>query len=242
MLGCIGWAETKELWASEHGDAADPIDRTGVTYRGEPPDWWFEADGSDIFRVFDGFLSEEEVANALEKLSCEANVRGRAHSGFDMVCQVSGDVMRRLRQQIDAEGAVEGREPAGQPQQEEEQELVEVLVEVPARVCPASKSVPQHKDKPDGKGAAVAAGRTRASRTAWTWTTRRPSWRASGACSGPWPSANPLPSRSSTPKGAAAAAVAVAVAAAASPLAVAAAAAAAPAAAAAKTQSSNRQR
>jgi len=111
--------------------------------------------------VLDCFLSEEEVANALEKLSCEANVRGRAHSGFDMGCQVSGDVMRRLREQIDAEGAVEGREPAelaqppaGQePQQEEEQELVEV----PARVCPASKSVPQHKDKPDGKGAAVGS-------------------------------------------------------------------------------------
>jgi len=32
-----------------------------------------------------------------------------------------------------------------------------LLAEVPARVCPASKSVPQHKDKPGGKGACVSS-------------------------------------------------------------------------------------
>ena len=31
------------------------------------------------------------------------------------------------------------------------------VTEVPARVCPASKSVPSHKDKPDGKGACVSS-------------------------------------------------------------------------------------
>ena len=31
------------------------------------------------------------------------------------------------------------------------------MAEVPARVCPASKSVPQHKDKPEGKGACVSS-------------------------------------------------------------------------------------
>ena len=85
----MGWVETKELWALEHGDTAEPIDVAGGTYRGEPPDWWFHSDGSDIFRVHEGFLSEDEVAAALERLRSEANIRGQAHSGFDMVCQVS---------------------------------------------------------------------------------------------------------------------------------------------------------
>ena len=39
--------------------------------------------------MHDAFLSEAEVAAALESLTCEANIRGRAHSGLDMVCQVS---------------------------------------------------------------------------------------------------------------------------------------------------------
>ena len=76
------------------------------------------------------------------------------------VFQVSGDVVRRLREQLDAERPVAGQDwadlpapAAAEPVQVEEQE---VLVEVPARVCPATKSVPQHKDKQDGKGAAIS--------------------------------------------------------------------------------------
>ena len=166
----LGWGETKALWALEHGDAAEPIEKTGVTYRGEPPDWWFKSDGADIFRVCDGFLTEDEVAAALEKLSCEANIRGRAHSGLDMVCQVSGDVWRRLREQLEAEQTVAGQAPqlagqeradllpqAAEPRVDEQVDDEQELVEVPARVCPASKSVPQHKDKPDGKGAEVSS-------------------------------------------------------------------------------------
>ena len=170
----LGWGETKELWALDYGDTAEPIEKSGVTYRGEPPDWWFKSNGADIFRVCDGFLTDDEVAAALEKLSCEANIRGRAHSGFDMVCQVSVGVWRRLREQLEAERTVAGQAPqlAGQESQlagqadlpaqvaagqEEEQVEEQGPVEVPARVCPASKSVPQHKDKPDGKGAAVSS-------------------------------------------------------------------------------------
>ena len=77
------------------------------------------------------------------------------------VFQVSGDVVRRLREQLDAERPVAGQDwadlpapAAAEPVQVEEQE---VLVEVPARVCPATKSVPQHKDKQDGKGASVSS-------------------------------------------------------------------------------------
>jgi hypothetical protein len=163
----LGWGETKELWALDYGGTAEPIEKSGVTYRGEPPDWWFKSDGADIFRVCDGFLTEDQVAAALEKLSCEANIRSRAHSGFDMVCQVSGGVWRRLREQLEAERTVAGQESqlAGQADlpaqaaagQEEKQVEEQGPVEVPARVCPASKSVPQHKDKPDGKGAAVSS-------------------------------------------------------------------------------------
>ena len=61
-----GWQDTKELWALSHGETAPPIDLAGVTYRGEPPDWWFHSDPSAIFRVRDGFLSEAEVEAALE--------------------------------------------------------------------------------------------------------------------------------------------------------------------------------
>ena len=100
-----GWQDTKELWALSHGETAPPIDLAGVTYRGEPPDWWFHSDPSAIFRVRDGFLSEAEVEAALESLRHEANVRRRAHSGLDMVCEVSADVVRRIREQLDgAEG------------------------------------------------------------------------------------------------------------------------------------------
>ena len=169
-----GWADTKALWALDHSGAADPIDQAGVTYRGEPPDWWFRNDGAEIFRVRDGFLSSAEVSSALERLRSEANIRGRAHSGLDMVCQVSGDVVRRLREQLDAEehAALAGHQghecadpPAraaapAEPGQEVAAELgdeaaAHELVEVPARVCPASKSVPVHKDKPDGRGASL---------------------------------------------------------------------------------------
>ena len=167
-----GWQDTKELWALSHGETAPPIDLAGVTYRGEPPDWWFHSDPSAIFRVRDGFLSEAEVEAALESLRHEANVRRRAHSGLDMVCEVSADVMRRIREQLDgAEGAVlanramdrEGDGPAqveaeqqGEKKKKEE-EHEEALVGVPARVCPAAKSVPQHKDKADGYGACVSS-------------------------------------------------------------------------------------
>jgi hypothetical protein len=116
----LSWAETKELWALEHGGNT-AIDLPGVTYCGEPPDWWFKADGAEIFRVSDNFLSECEVADALDQLSCKANIRGRSHSGLDMVCAVSGDVMRRLRQQLEAEPAVAGQEEtAGEETPEEE--------------------------------------------------------------------------------------------------------------------------
>ena len=100
-----GWKETSELWALDLNDALGPIDKVGVNYRGEPPDWWFKSDPSDIFRVQDDFLSQAELRDALESLHCEANIRARAHSGLDMVCQVSADVMRRLKEQLDAEGA-----------------------------------------------------------------------------------------------------------------------------------------
>ena len=190
-----GWKETKEMWALEHGDVADPIDQAGVTYRGEPPDWWFCSDPSDIFHVHDDFLSKDELEAALDSLRCEANVRARAHSGLDMVCQVSADVMRRLREQLidddddDAEEEAEeevqevanhrqNNHGANRPSRAEpepkrtEREKKEhrhehehehectyesSTVEVPARVCPASKSVPQHKDKLDGKGVCVSS-------------------------------------------------------------------------------------
>ena len=175
-----GWKETKKMWTLEHSDAADPIDQAGVVYRGEPPDWWFRSDPADIFHVHDDFLSKDEIEAALDSLRCDSNVRGRAHSGLDMVCQVSADVMRRLREQLDAEEAVESQQYHQQQQdgEEPEQTKLENLrkkehqlgehelhvhvhesspVEVPARVCPASKSVPQHKDKPDGKGICVSS-------------------------------------------------------------------------------------
>ena len=181
-----GWKETKEMWALEHGETG-PIDRAGVTYRGEPPDWWFRSDPSDIFHVHDDFLSKDELEGALDCLRCEANVRARAHSGLDMVCQVSADVMRRLREQL-IDDDDDAEEEAGEEVQEEathrendhranrpswdekepkrterekkeqhEHEHESSTVEVPARVCPASKSVPQHKDKPDGKGVCVSS-------------------------------------------------------------------------------------
>ena len=178
----LGWLDTKQLWAMHHGDTADGIDKldkSGVTYRGEPPDWWFKADGADIYRVRDDFLTGDEVSAALEQLRCEANVRGRAHSGFDMVCQVSGDVIRRLDEQLEGEPAVAGQGGAESPEQvavesgqggaespeqvavesqeNREQVLEDKMVEVPARVCPASKSVPQHKDKKHGKGAVLSS-------------------------------------------------------------------------------------
>lgn len=164
-----GWADTKAMWALDHFGASDPIDQAGVTYRGEPPDWWFQTDGAEVFRVRDGFLSPSEVASALERLRNEANIRGRARSGLDMVCQVSGDVMRRLQEQLDAEehspAGHEWADPKAEPParaaavepavdlDDEAAAAEHELVEVPARVCPASKSVPVHKDKPDGRGA-----------------------------------------------------------------------------------------
>ena len=42
-------------------------------------------------------------------------------------------------------------------EEEEGGEHEEALVGVPARVCPAAKSVPQHKDKADGYGACVSS-------------------------------------------------------------------------------------
>ena len=170
-----GWADTKAMWALDHFGASDPIDQAGVTYRGEPPDWWFQTDGAEVFRVRDGFLTPPEVASALERLRNEANIRGRAHSGLDMVCQVSGDVMRRLKEQFDAEvhspaahewtdrkaeppARAAAVEPGEEPAVDLDDEVAAAeheLVEVPARVCPASKSVPVHKDKPDGRGASL---------------------------------------------------------------------------------------
>ena len=35
-----GWKDTNDLWALERDDASGPIDKVGVNYRGEPPDWW----------------------------------------------------------------------------------------------------------------------------------------------------------------------------------------------------------
>ena len=152
-----GWKETSELWALDLNDALGPIDKVGVNYRGEPPDWWFKSDPSDIFRVQDDFLSQAELRDALESLHCEANIRARAHSGLDMVCQVSADVMRRLKEQLDAEGAVASQHVVDWRSQTEYEKEHGLLAEVPARVCPASKSVPQHKDKPEGKGACVSS-------------------------------------------------------------------------------------
>ena len=154
-----GWKGTNELWALELNDASGPIDEAGVNYRGEPPDWWFKRVPSDIFRVRDDFLSPVELGAALESLRCEANIRARSHSGLDMVCQVNADVMRRLKEQLDAEGGAAASQHVvvdwrSQTEREKEDGL---MAEVPARVCPASKSVPQHKDKPGGKGACVSS-------------------------------------------------------------------------------------
>lgn len=85
-----------------------------------------------------------------------------------MVCQVSADVSQRIRNELDAtrdddtsgEGAKnEARvridaTPGTYPSHETR--VSSSLVDVPARVCPASESVPQHKDKMDGKGACVS--------------------------------------------------------------------------------------
>ena len=152
-----GWKDTNDMWALERDDASGPIDKVGVNYRGEPPDWWFKSDPSDIFHVQDDFLSKAELGAALENLRCEANIRAHAHSGLDMVCQVSADVMRRLKEQLDAEGAVASQHVLDWRSQTEHEKEHGLLAEVPARVCPASKSVPQHKDKPDGKGACVSS-------------------------------------------------------------------------------------
>ena len=67
-----------------------------------------------------------------------------------MVCQVSTDVMYRLREQL--EGTEVAVSDTGRTK-----EAYGSSTEVPARVCPASKSVPSHKDKPDGKGACVSS-------------------------------------------------------------------------------------
>ena len=97
------------MWALDHGSNST-IDKPGVTYRGEPPDWWFETDGAGIFRVRDGFLSEAEVASALDELSCKHNLRGKARSGLDMVCKVSASTMARLRTEL--EGEAEAQPPS----------------------------------------------------------------------------------------------------------------------------------
>ena len=152
-----GWKGTNAMWALERDDGVGPMDKVGVEYRGEPPDWWFKSDPSDIFHVQDDFLSKAELGAALENLRCEANIRAHAHSGLDMVCQVSADVMRRLKDQLDAEGAVASQHVLDWRSQTEHEKEHGLLAEVPARVCPASKSVPQHKDKPDGKGACVSS-------------------------------------------------------------------------------------
>ena len=74
-----------------------------------------------------------------------------------MVCQVSPDVMYRLREQL--EGTEVAVSDTGRVLKEAYGSSMDYLssTEVPARVCPASKSVPSHKDKLDGKGACVSS-------------------------------------------------------------------------------------
>ena len=152
-----GWKGTNAMWALERDDGVGPMDKAGVEYRGEPPDWWFISDPSDVFRVRDDFLSPGEIDSALASLRREGNLRARSHSGFDMVCQVSPDVMYRLREQL--EGTEVAVSDTGVIEKEANGSSTDYLssTEVPARVCPASKSVPSHKDKPDGKSACVSS-------------------------------------------------------------------------------------
>ena len=76
----------------------------------------------------------------------------KAQSGFDMKCKVSVDTMRRIREHLLAEPGKGGHGGNGGHEKAEERQLVEV----PARVCPASKHVPLHKDKHDGRGTSVS--------------------------------------------------------------------------------------
>jgi hypothetical protein len=85
----LSWEDTKNMWNTTYnssiGNALGPdadvkgngsglaaIDIQGVGFRGKPPKWWY-VPSEEIFKVRDGFLTPEEIAEAtglaLDKLS-----------------------------------------------------------------------------------------------------------------------------------------------------------------------------
>jgi hypothetical protein len=171
----LAWKDTKQMWATTFDTDDDGIETPGVTYRGEPPSWWFEQHGASIFRVQDSFLTEAETNSALHELQLETNVQGFARSGMDMVCKVEAATSQRIRAELksvanDSAGSVASgsagsgnnveasQEPSKEPSTAavSEAELPSSEPEeMPARVCPATKSVPLHKDKYYGRGPSV---------------------------------------------------------------------------------------
>ena len=98
-----GWADTKAMWALDHFGASDPIDQAGVTYAASRPTGGSRRTARRSSACATASCRRPRSRRRSSGCGTRPTSAAARRSGLDMVCQVSGDVMRRLQEQLDAE-------------------------------------------------------------------------------------------------------------------------------------------